>query len=170
MTFGVAVFWAWGLTVAPGDFVSDHLGEHGVARLAGGGAAPGALEYPSRLGLWAELARHFGPWTAIALVAVVAAARRARRAHEESSRTAEVLTGWIVAVAVVFTLADWRQTKHLCLLVPAASVLIGGLFSAAGPRGRAVLRIALVLALAWNVSWLARLAGDFESMAPRPMW
>jgi hypothetical protein len=172
MACATAAFWAWGLAIAPDDFVSDHVREHGLARLAGGDAAPraGAPEYPSRLGLWAEFASHSGPWTAIALVAFAAAARRARRGNDEIDRTEEVLVGWIAAGAMAFTLVDWRQTKHLCLLVPAASVLIGGVFAAGGPRGRVALRMALVLALAWNVSWLVRLAGDFQSMAPRPMW
>jgi hypothetical protein len=33
-----------------------------------------------------------------------------------------LLVGWAAAVAIVFTLTDWRQTKHLALLVPAVDV------------------------------------------------
>ena len=65
---------------------------------------------------------------------------------------------------------DGRGIAGLLLLVPALVVLQGALLGAAGLRTRIVLRALLLVSVAWNVMWIVRLARDFGSMAPVPMW
>ncbi|MFN8179796.1 MAG: hypothetical protein U0167_17835 [bacterium] len=164
-------FWVYGLAVAPADFVTDHWREHGLARFVGtpAKAGPGQLAYPSRAALWLELGEHYGIWAALAAGAVLAGIARARGGRDETG-AATLLVAWTAAVAIVFTLADWRQTKHLALFVPAATLLIGMMLAEARPGPRVALRLALVAALAWNVAELLRLARDFESMSATPLW
>lgn len=179
MAAGTAAFWAWGLAIDPADFVGEHLLDHGVRRFAGGEvlARGGEPVYPSRLGVWLEFGAHFG-WVWVALVAsALARALRVgfrRRAADAAPAGDDVhlavLSVWVLAVAVAFTLTDWRQTKHLCLLAPAAAVLIGTMEARAAGRWRAAIRLGLAVSLAWNAVWIVRLASDFGAMAPTPLW
>jgi hypothetical protein len=187
---GTAAFWIYGLWTAPADFVADHVLAHGFHRFDGNEALSraGRAIYPSRPGLWLEFARHFGwLWTGLAGIAAATAAGRliaslrgafsAEQARPaEEARPADlqdslgILVLWIVLGAVVFTVTDWRQTKHLCLLVPAASVALGWLTGCASPPLRWAIRAGLGLSLAWNVWWIVRLARDFESLSISTVW
>ncbi|MCA9753490.1 MAG: hypothetical protein KC591_14950 [Gemmatimonadetes bacterium] len=179
LAIGTLAFWVWGLWIAPAEFVADHLLEHGVGRFSGGEVLTraGKAVYPSRPALWLEFASHMGwGWTLLAGVAVAAAgvaAARSLRATEGSERTDALgtLSLWVLVGAVLFTLTDWRQTKHLCLLVPAASVALGwGLGALRVAWLRIVVRVALLASIAWNVAWIARLAGDFSSLSISTVW
>jgi hypothetical protein len=186
LAVGTGAFWLYGLWIAPGEFIADHLLEHGFHRFSGTEALTraGKAIYPSRAGLWLEFARHMGwIWTALAALALGAllfAALRSLsrpRAADPASRVpldvrdaAGILSLWVMLGALVFTLTDWRQTKHLCLLVPALSVAIGWLAGRLAPAPRWGLRVALLAALAWNVVWILRLARDFGSLAISTVW
>lgn len=171
---GGVVFWIYGLAIAPHEFIADHVLDHGVRRLAGGEVLDraGHSVYASRPGIWRELASHLGwGWTGLAAAGLVYGIRGAvRDVDSDRGSLIAVATAWVLVGAVVFTVTDWRQTKHLCLLVPALSVLIAALFPAAPPRLRRLLRVALVLAIAWNAGMLGRLAADFETITPTPLW
>jgi hypothetical protein len=177
---GGTAFWVYGLAIAPSEFVADHVLDHALKRFAGGEVTSraGQAVYASRPGIWLEFARHMGGgWVILAAAGLTLGLRQTWRevAAEptgESSRGSlvAILTLWSIVGAVVFTATDWRQTKHLCLIVPALSVLIAALFPAARPRPRMMLRVALVLSFAWNVRWLVRLANDFDSFTVTPIW
>jgi hypothetical protein len=171
MAAATLAFWVYGLSVAPADFVTDHWREHGLARFVAtpAPAGRGQLAYPSKAALWIELGEHYGIWAALAAGAVLAGIARARRGGDETG-AATLLVAWTAAVAIVFTLTDWRQTKHLALFVPAATLLIGVTVVDARPGPRWALRFALLAALAWNTAELVRLAHDFESMSATPLW
>ena len=183
---GGTVFWFYGLGLAPHEFVGDHLLEHGLLRFSGAEAVnrAGKLLYPTRPALWLEFASHMGwVWCAAAAIGMgtgiargVRGLRRepaapvAGRASADAGSLVRHLVLWVVVGAVLFTATDWRQTKHLCLLVPALAVLIGG-GTAARPGGlRWVLRGGLAFAVVWNVVWIVRLAGDFEALKISTVW
>ncbi len=177
---GTVAFWIYGLGLAPADFVADHLVEHGLERFSGREVLTrsGQSFYPSRPALWLEFARHTGwVWTGLAGLALTVGVRKAwqgiRRTNGVPAPLSAVghLTLWVIVGAILFTAIDWRQTKHLCLLVPALSVLIGGvLLPAVGSRTRLALRAALGVSILWNVSWIIRLARDFDAMTMSTMW
>jgi len=163
---GMAAFWAYGLTVFPPDFVLDHVLAHGLQRfdLVEAVGRSGQPVYPSRAGLWLEFARHSGwIWTALASVAVVRGLRRPGDAPG-------ALAGWVVVGAVAFTVIDWRQTKHLSLLLPAIAVLQGWLLGRTADRTRWALRALLLVSITWNTVWIAHLSRDFTALAPTPLW
>ncbi|MDP6528600.1 MAG: hypothetical protein QF819_00100 [Gemmatimonadota bacterium] len=173
---GVAAGWAafalYGLGTDPVEFVTDHLLGHGVGRFAGGEVLDraGSPTYPGRIALWGEFAAHLGwAWTLLAAFSLVWVFR-AWIAHAAAARALLLPAVWVAAGAVLFTLTDWRQTKHLCLLVPALAVLMAALVADSGLRVRWLLRSALFLSLAHNAYWMVRLAENFHSLAPTPLW
>jgi hypothetical protein len=175
MVAGGAAFWAYGLGLAPDEFVADHILDHGFRRFAGEETG----RYPARAALWLEFARHMGwVWMLVVGIAVGrsvrtvgAGLRDARTAPSSETVSAEaLLLLWILVGAVLFTLTDWRQTKHLCLVVPAASVLCAPLLAHANYRLRIALRAGLVFAILWNLTWIVRLARDFRSLTVSPIW
>ncbi len=174
LAIGGAAFWIYGLSVSPEEFVRDHVLEHGVHRFSGGEVVSrsGESVYASRLGIWAEFVRHFGAaWCALAVAALAAAGMRVRKTAADPARLETgTMLAWTVIGAILFTATDWRQTKHLSLLVPAVVPLIAVLASSRGPRAAWVVRGGLVLAVAWNVSWIVRLARDFAAMSVTPVW
>ncbi|MGQ0723248.1 MAG: hypothetical protein ACT4PE_17000 [Candidatus Eiseniibacteriota bacterium] len=173
---GTAAFWIWGLAIAPGDFVGEHLLDHGLRRFTLGEVTTrtGAPIYPSRAGVWLEFATNHGwPWIAAAAAGLLwGITRAARRAPDPDPLTeaAEILVPWTLLGAAVFTVIDWRQTKHLALIVPAATVLVAGLLCAAPRRARVPIRAVLAGAVAWNIAGIVRIARDFESLRVTPIW
>jgi hypothetical protein len=142
---GTAAFWLWGLAVDAGEFWQSHLRIHYVDRLLyhnplqfGG--------YPTRTELWVEFWQHTGyvllPMGLAALVVLAAqkgneATARAQ-AQPDSARplySPGLWLTWAFLTAVVFTLVDWRQTKHLTPLL-LALVVAPAYWSALGIGGR----------------------------------
>jgi hypothetical protein len=56
------------------------------------------------------------------------------------------------------------------LLVPALAVLAAAALARARRGPRLALRGALVVALAWNVVWIVRLADSFRALRVTPIW
>lgn len=174
MAAAVLASTVFGLVIAPEDFVLDGLLEHGVWRFssAAGKVGAPALTYPGVVGLWKDFASQMGwAWSALALVAFFAAFRRMRDLGEnESDNVVRIAVFWLVAGAVVFTATDWRQTKHLCTMLPAIVILVGSCMSRATPIWKRGIRVVLLGSIAWNAIRIARLAQDFNSFPVRPIW
>ncbi|MBZ0267289.1 hypothetical protein K8I85_03975, partial [bacterium] len=150
-----------------------HLLAHGFRRFAGGEVLGrgGEPMYASRAGIWLEFARHFGwVWCAAAGAGVALSFRALRRAaNAERRRATGLLLAWAAIGAILFTATDWRQTKHLCLIVPALVPLMTPALT--GPKAlRWGMRGALAWSIVWNGIWIARLARDFASLMVTPVW
>jgi hypothetical protein len=176
VTGGLA-FAMYGLLVAPEDFVADHLLDHGLRRFSGAEVHAGAPAYPSRAGLWLEFAQHFGwVWCLVAAAACIAALaallmrRFARESPTEGEELREIALLWILVGAIAFTATDWRQTKHLCKLVPAMTLVMGALLARSSRPARFALRAALVICVLWNARWIAKIAQDFSSFPMSTIW
>jgi hypothetical protein len=169
VALGTVAFAAWGLWLFPGDFLVDHILEHGVRRftLKEFTSRGGDVIYPSRLGVWLEFGSHMGwVWTALAFAAFF-------RSLREYRTPLGLVTAWVAVGALAFTAMDWRQTKHLCLLVPAFTLLLARLFvavSSRGPNAVVAFRVALSASLLWNAWWIVRLSRDFSSFTMSTIW
>jgi hypothetical protein len=165
---GTALFWIYGLSVSPASFWNDHLHHHLIDRVlhqhTWNVEELGA--YPSVPALWWEFARDTG-WLLLPLAA--ASFALLLRAPAEWRGTTGFWLAWTVVTACAFSIIDWRQTKHLAILVlplylaPARAAGRGALLRLAVAAGLAAL-------LALNLPVLARLAADFESLAKAPEW
>lgn len=164
---GSAIFWIWGLVIAPGDFIADHLRHHLVDRLTHDNPL-GYGGYLSVTGLW----REFGQHTGFLLMPVAVACGLYDLRHQGSGRdrrfTALVLA-WTAVTAVVFTLVDWRMTKHVSPLLISLPLLL------TPPRHATGWRIATAAATClWSLAWyagdIATLLTEFGSFVVTPDW
>jgi len=163
---GAAAFFAYGLAVDAPTFLFDFVREHVARRFLGADlrfAADASRFYPSIPQLWAEYVARYGVvFTAWAALATAFALRRRR--PEARAAAASVLLG-----ALVFSVVDWRQTRHLALLTAPAVVAVAGTWpvSARWRRAALLLAAALVLRNLW-AAW--PLLSAFESWRPRAGW
>jgi hypothetical protein len=163
---GVALFALWGLGIDAPTFVYDFAKQHVARRLAGSDIRldhDAASWYPSIPELWVEFARHYG---ILFTAAAAAASVWALRSPQGAVRAAGVAVLW---GALVFSLTDWRQTKHLSLLAAPALVAIAGAIPAAA-RGRRAALVLLAVAIASNLWTAAPLLRDFEALPPSTIW
>jgi hypothetical protein len=162
----LALFAAWGLAVDAPTFLYDFVKEHVARRLSLQDvrlAHDAGVWYPSIPELWREFVAHYGPlFAALAAFAVLRGLR-----HEQGlARLASVavLTG-----AVVFSLTDWRQTKHLSLIVAPALLAVAAC-EPRGGRGRRLFHLLLIATIAWNLVTGAALVADFGALQPSTIW
>lgn len=169
VTFGWLSFAAYGLSVAPQEFFSDHVVGHLMDRFQLNDVrlmtdTAGAFVYPSILGLWLEFGRHLG--VAVVVLGLISAGLALRHLERPES----FLLLWFAVGAVIFSATDWRQTKHLALIVPALVLLIGFMWGNARHPWHTVLDVAVFLGVSWNVWQTAQLMADFSYLQPQPIW
>lgn len=167
---GTALFWTWGALVAPIDFVQDHLRGHLLDRVRH--YNPFGYEgYPTVVGLWTEFVRTTGVVLVPAAVLLFSVDwwRHRRTRADASSTMLTMWWCWIALTAVVFSVVDWRMTKHLAVLV--IPLLLTLAPTRRAPRWRVVAATAVVVVLlALNVRSIATLANDFHSVVVTPLW
>jgi hypothetical protein len=163
---GLCAFALWGLAIDAPTFVYDFLKMHVLHRLALSDVRlihDAGIWYPSIPELWREFFRHYGlAFTSVAAVASL----RALRSDSAQARVSGVA---VLLGALVFSLTDWRQTKHLALLVAPALLAVAAACPAT-PRAR-VAFLALLAALIANNLWTAwPLVSDFLALRPSTIW
>lgn len=167
---GWMTFAAYGLLVAPGDFIQDHLKSHiwwrlnkvtdvNLTRVEQGG-----FVYPSVLALWQQFAHHTG-WLLVPpmILGLLYAVPRVREAYG-------LLLIWAVVGIVGFSLVDWRQTKHLAHILPPLVMLAAIYWASLKGPARSLLGGLIAIAIAWNVWRIILLMNDFEYLKPLPIW
>jgi hypothetical protein len=166
---GTALFWTYGYLIAPQDFVTDHLGHHLWQRVIHANPL-GYGGYPSLVGLWREFVVHTGLVLLPAGLLFAATDLGRPPAHEIAGRTQSwVLTGVILVTAVVFSVIDWRMTKHLMPMVLALHMVLTPTRHAAAWRVAAAAATCLWL-LVWNIPVVAGLVRDFAGFTITPAW
>lgn len=167
---GWMTFAAYGLVVAPDDFIKDHLKAHiwwrlnKVTDVNVFQVERGGFVYPSVIALWQQFMDHTG-WLLIPpmLLGLWHALPRVREAHG-------LLLLWALIGIVGFSLVDWRQTKHLAHILPALAMLTMVYWASLQGRPRAFLGALLAVAVAWNLWRIGLLMNDFEYLKPLPIW
>lgn len=163
---GWTAFAIYGLALEPVEFMRDHLGRHLINRILPGARPGGAtpVRYPDALTLWATFADGTG-WLlcAAALVALAVAVRHMRRPDG-------LFVAWVLAGALAGTLVDWRQTKHLSLILAPIILLTVVLWNRLTNRPRAVMLAILIAAITWNAWSSAKLGMAFRSFRMPGGW
>jgi len=163
---GAAAYTSYGFAVDRQSFVYDFLKEHVARRLA-----PSNLRfesdvsrwYPSIPELWVEFGARYG-WLFLLLAALATIRGLWSRRAEVRAAAAAVLLG-----AAVFSVTDWRQTKHLSLLAAPALVALADFAPRTRSGRRAVLVVCMLLCLRnlWH-AW--PLLTRFEALRPGTTW
>jgi hypothetical protein len=166
---GMLLLYAYGFLIHPQSLLEDQFQRHGIDRLLHQNPLPG-MKYLSVGGLWSLFAFNYGAFFIVLFLFSAVLLIRNRRLFPREL----VLLFLVVATALVFSLVDWRMTKHLDLMVPAMMLVI-----ACGFRDRwwqiygkyrgAVLSV-MALILANNIWIIAKLAQDFKWLKMIPMW
>lgn len=166
---GTALYWAFGLAIAPGAFLEDHVRSHLVDRVTHTNPL-GYGGYATPLGVWMELVRHTGYLLVpVALLLLARDLWRPPGGPHPGRPARELWLVWLAIGAVAFTVIDWRMTKHLMpLLIPLHLALVP---SRRAPAWRVILPVAtMVVLLAWNAWTLGAIWDDFASFRVTPAW
>jgi hypothetical protein len=166
---GMILLYAYGLVIHPPSLLEDQFQRHGIDRLLHQNPNKG-MNYPSFTGLWSMFAFDYGyPFLLLALASTALLCR-----NRKIFPRAMVLIFVIAATALLFSLVDWKMTKHLDLMVPAIILVIAYGFrdrcwQVCGKyRGIVLAVIALVLI---NNAWIiVKLAQDFNWLKVTPIW
>jgi hypothetical protein len=162
----LSAFAVWGLALDAPSFLHDFLREHVARRLALGDVRfdhDASAWYPSIPELWLEFAARYGVLFTLASGAASLLALRSRAPAVRAAGAAALLG------ALVFSVTDWRQTKHLSLLAAPALVAVAALWPP-GRRARLVFLAALLAMIAGNLLRDAALVADFDSLRPSTIW
>lgn len=169
LCIGMILLYAYGLAIHPPSLLLDQFQRHGVDRLLHQNPNKG-MNYPSVLGLWSMFAFDYGyPFLLLALASMGLLWR-----NRKTFPRAAVLLLVIAATALLFSLVDWKMTKHLDLMVPAIMMVMAYGFLDRWWRSSARYRVAVLALIAMvllNNAWIiANLARDFSWLKVTPIW
>lgn len=127
--------------------------------------------YPSAPALWRQFIAHTGFVLLPAALVLAGLDLRRRGAPDRSSDRAVtcMLLGWAVMTMAVFSVVDWRMTRHLMPVVIAAHLLLVPGRQAPWWRVAAAALTCLWL-VAWNARALLGLTRDFAGFVVLPGW
>ena len=164
---GTMVFWAFGLWTNATAFVQDHVRHHVLDRIAHDNPL-GYAGYPSAAALWSEFVAHTGYLLVPAGLAFLIVDLRARGRAASVMRRGTWLI-YILVTAVVFTIVDWRMTKHLALII--MPLVLAVVPDRSAPRWRiAAAVVCLGLVALFQARDVIALARDFSSFVVTPQW
>jgi hypothetical protein len=163
---GAAAFALYGLVLHAPSFVFEFIQEHALRRLDPRHlrfAMEATRGYPSVPQLWGEYAGRYG---IVWLLAVAAATARGLKDPRVAVRAAatSVLLG-----AVVFSITDWRQTKHLAQLAAPATVLLAAICPVS-VRWRSAWLAAAGVVVFRNLLVATHLVAEFDRLRPAGGW
>jgi hypothetical protein len=168
---GVVVGWgtfcAYGMWADANTFVRDHLYYDLRDRFLLQDVRLAHLDgwwYPSIPEVWVEFARNLS-WVFLPMAVAAVLWLVPRVAAPEWA-----LVPWVFLGAVLGSLTDWRQTKHLMLILPPLVVGWTVVSNRSGRVLRALALAAAVFCLVWGFTVSARLWGDFTRLAPSTIW
>ncbi len=186
--FGTAMFWIHGFLIDAAAFWKEHVRTHLVDRVIHINPL-GYSGYPTIAQLWAEFCEHTGyALLPLGLISLSPALSR-RHAAVDASATESAANGtlteaayprlipttlrawavWMAVTALVFSLVDWRMTKHLSpLLVPL--FIAPAAWSASGGKARLLVLLTFGGLLVWNLIVLKSVLGDFTALTITPAW
>jgi hypothetical protein len=173
---GTALFWLYGLTISAKSFWIDHVRFHLLDRIIHQPTpwqVPG--HYPGVVALWLEFTRDTG-WLLLplALMAFLILLWKDRTSGmSDFGKEWQSTTGfwllWTTFIALVFSVVDWRQTKHLCIMT-LPLFLAPARAAEQSKVSRLLIVIVFALLIAWDLKTIAALSVDFQSVQKFPEW
>lgn len=165
---GTLLWWTYGLSVHAQAFIQDHLRKHFIHRALFHDfrLGPSPERYAPGMGqLWLEFNAHTG-YLFVPLSVLALAFWFFRREERPGLATslATLLGAWFLTGSVLYTLTDWRQTKHLMnQLTPMVVAAVALLSPKLPPWLRTVAAMCLLIAVGFNIAADVRLVRDFGS-------
>jgi hypothetical protein len=183
---GTALFWTHGLLIDASAFWKEHVRTHLVDRVVHLNPL-GYSGYPTPTELWTEFSRHTGyTLVPLGLLALTATLLQQRQGVEPNAAegpdhgvqslpqslaaiTLRSWITWILVTGVIFSIVDWRMTKHLSpLLIPL--FLLPAAWSKSGWIARIIVIGTFSGLCVWNVMVLREVMADFRFLTITPAW
>lgn len=169
LVIGMLLLYAYGFLIHPQSLLEDQFQRHGIDRLLHQNPIAG-MNYPSLGGLWTMFAFNYGAFFLILFLVSAVLLFRNRRAFPR----ALLLLFIVASTALVFSLVDWKMTKHLDLMVPAMMLVIAYGFKDRFWRISQKYRVmvwALMGLIVINNGWIIlKLAENFSWLKVTPIW
>ena len=165
--FGTLFFWGYGFLVDSKVFIEDYLKQHMAYRFRLNDVRftfSNKIWYPSISDLWKEFCGNLGfPFLFVALPLTIYTLFRIKRKESFFGL-------WFMAGAVLFSITDWRQTKHLMLII--LPLIIAMILHVS--KSRQWVKIAFTVMLLFlvynNITVILKIAEDFSTISPTPIW
>jgi hypothetical protein len=164
---GTILFCGYGFLVDSRVLIDDYLKGHIAARFLLNDVRfthSSAIWYPSIIELWKEFNRHLG--IPFLLVAVPLSIYTLFRIKSKES----FFGLWFIAGAIAFSITDWRQTKHLMLIILPLIIFMILFVSRSQQWVKVVFCIMLIFLVFNNIEVIINIANDFSTISPTPMW
>ena len=158
-TLGMVLFWIYGLLIDSQSFIHTHIKTHIFNRIFHIGSMP--VKYLSILRLWMEFLVE-APVFILAVLALVFVWKK------YINRKEGIFILWFLVGAISFSIVDWRQTRHLMLLVPALIVLSMMAIAQVNKWLKRGFILLLVVALSYSLWFNIQLLNDFTFYKPTP--
>ena len=107
---GILIYWAYGLSINPKLFFADHFQRHFINRIFHISQL-GYINYPNFFGYWRRFIVNLGwPVFVLGLTSLLILLR-------SKNRELVIFPFMFFTGAVIFSVVDWKETKHLMLIV-----------------------------------------------------
>ena len=170
---GTMIFWLYGLWVNPRAFYEDQITYHLAQRFSLDDIQLTSSQilnhskkfaYPSITEVWKEFSNHLGfPFLLIATPLTIYSLSRIKEKKA-------VLGLWFCVGGILFSLTDWRQTKHLMLIIPPLIISTLIFVSKTKLWMRLIFLIIFVFLIYNNIQIIIKLTKDFTTVSPTPIW
>ena len=164
---GTILFWGYGLLLDSKGFIEDYLKQHMVYRFRLDDVRftfSDKIWYPSIPDLWKEFSGHLGfPFLFVSVPLTVYTLFRIRRRESFFGL-------WFLAGAVLFSITDWRQTKHLMLIILPLIIAMILHISKSRPWVKIAFTGMLLFLVYHNITVILKIAEDFTTISPTPIW
>lgn len=164
---GTVLLGGYGFLIDSRTFIDDYLRTHIADRFRLDDVRfthSSSIWYPSIIELWKEFSRHLGfPFLFVAVPLSVYSLSRIK--------SNESFFGlWFMAGAVAFSMTDWRQTKHLMLIILPLIIFMILFISRSQQWVKIVFFIMLIFLVYNNIEIIISIANDFSTISPTPIW
>jgi hypothetical protein len=175
---GTALFWGHGFLIDAAAFWKEHVRTHLFDRVIHHNPL-GYSGYPKASELWAEFSKHTGyALLPLGLIALLLSLIRRQQAADPLSEslpfplspiTLRAWAVWMVVMSLVYSLVDWRMTKHLTpLFLPL--IIVPAAWSHSGWVARLIVTVTFSGLFVWNVTALRTIIQDFTAFTITPAW
>jgi hypothetical protein len=164
---GIAIYFAYGIWVDAKTFIDDQVMWHFIDRFRLGDIRmthSSEIWYPSIMEVWREFGHNLGYY--FLFIGAITAIYSLKNKQDKIS----LLGYWFLIGAVLFSLTDWRQTRHFMLIIPPMIICTLLFLDKMESRIKYPLIGLLALTIIRNTWVILKLAEDFETIKPTPIW
>jgi len=164
---GLLVYWTYGLAVDTHFFIVDHFRNHLFERILHIDSLGYGGHHLSLSNLWVSFVKNAG-WVYFVLAFFVYSYNFIK--PKEENWKISFLFFWFLVGAVAFSVIDWRQTKHMLIIV--APLVLGTtlLINSQKKYRKSVLVAVVVITILYNIKILVGFIGTKDLLLISPLW